>query len=49
MMWVEAPKEIVGRSGSRFKLYYQENKVDSLVIWYFKLIGKVFYLFFDLK
>ena len=32
MMWAGAPKRVVGRFGSRFKLRYRENRVDSPVI-----------------
>ena len=49
MMWAGAPKRVVERFGSRFKLRYQENRVDSPVIWYFELVGKTSYPFFDLK
>lgn len=45
IIWIEAPKEVIKRLGSRFKLYYQENRVDLPVIWNFKLIIKASYPF----
>lgn len=42
-------KKVVGRIKTKLKLRYQENRVDSPVIWYFKSIGKGFYSFFDLN
>lgn len=46
---MEVSKKVIERLESRLKLHYQKNRVDSLVIWYFELIGKASYLFFDLK
>lgn len=49
MMWVGAPKGVVGRLRSGLKLRYQENRVDPLVIWYFEPIDEASYSFFDLE
>ena len=44
---MEPPKRVDKRLGSKFKLRYQENRVDSPVTWYFEPIGKASYPFFD--
>lgn len=49
MMWVGALRGVVERLGSELKLSYQEDRVDSLVTWYCKPIGKASYFFIDLK
>lgn len=49
MMRMGALKWVVGRLANGLKLGYQENRVDSLVIWYCKPIGKAFHPFLDLE
>lgn len=49
IIWMRAPKKVVGRLGSRLKLRYRENRMDSPVIWYFEPVDKTFYPFFDSK
>ena len=48
-MRTKAPKRIIGRVWSWLKLSYRKNGVDSLVIWYFELVGKLIYPFNNLK